>query len=408
MTTKPQFDISPSKPLDWRIILPVFAIVCANAAGTASVLPVLPFHVRAMGGTPLVLGMVIAAEAVGQFASAPALGQLSDRFGRKHVLLTSQCVAAVSLALLAVAPSVAFILVARALFGLTSGNISVTAAYIADHTDAANRRPAMGILMGGAGLGGIVGAGLSGILSGISLMMPLLAALGLVVASLVVTSLCLGGGRPTKTSKEQPHRGNISFRAILASPVVRALVIVMLCHFFAYGTYISQMPVFLAETFQWNGRVFGAKELSYLIMMDGAVNVVAQLFLLGWLGKHLTERNLILLIFLLICLGFITAGIASSIPVLIVAVVCVSTGDALAKPTYLAALSIHVPSERQGVVLGAAQSLLAVTDIVAPVLGGFILGYALYSLWIGIAVAVAIVGAIIAATRLPRQGGAEA
>jgi DHA1 family tetracycline resistance protein-like MFS transporter len=92
-------------------------------------------------------------------------------------------------------------------------------------------------------------------------------------------------------------------------------------------------------------------------MTDGVVNVFAQLFLLGWLGKHLTERNLILLIFLLICVGFLTAGHATTIPVLVLAVLCVSTGDALAKPTYLAALSIHVPSERQGVILGAAQSL---------------------------------------------------
>jgi MFS family permease len=361
-----------------------------------------------MGGSPLVLGIVIAAEAVGQFASAPALGQLSDRFGRKHVLLTSQFVAALSLLLLAVAPSVAFILIARALFGLTAGNISVTAAYIADHTDVGNRRRAMGILMGGAGLGGIVGAGLSGVLSDTSLTAPVLAALGLVATSIVVTSLSLYGGRPMKSRTAKPQERNISFRAMLSSPVVRALVIVMLCHFFAYGTYISQMPVFLGETFVWNEHAFGAKELSYLIMTDGAVNVFAQLFLLGWLGKHLTERSLILLIFLLISVGFLTAGFATSIPVLLVAVLCVSTGDALAKPTYLAALSIHVPSERQGVVLGAAQSLVAVADIIAPVLSGFMLGYALYSLWIGTAVAVAVAGAVIAATRLPRHGGAEA
>src|SRR5690606_24279405 len=114
-------------------------------------------------------------------------------FGRRNVLLTSQCVAAASLALLAIAPSVAFILIARALFGLTGGNISVTAAYIADHTDASNRRRAMGILMGGAGLGGIVGAGLSGFLSEMSLTIPVLAALGLVATSIVVTSLCLDG-----------------------------------------------------------------------------------------------------------------------------------------------------------------------------------------------------------------------
>src|SRR5690606_36567804 len=76
-----------SKTLDWRRIFPVFMIVSAYAAGTAAVLPVLPFHIREMGGSPLVLGVVIAAEAVGQFASAPLLGQLSDRFGRRRILL---------------------------------------------------------------------------------------------------------------------------------------------------------------------------------------------------------------------------------------------------------------------------------------------------------------------------------
>lgn len=142
-------DTAAARTLDWRHILPVFVIVCTYAAGTAAVLPVLPFHIRAMGGSPLVLGIVIAAEAVGQFISAPALGQLSDRFGRKRILMASQIVSAASLLLLALAPNVAIILIARAMFGLTAGNISVTAAYIADHTDAGDRRRAMGILMGG-------------------------------------------------------------------------------------------------------------------------------------------------------------------------------------------------------------------------------------------------------------------
>ncbi|MBN9054245.1 MAG: MFS transporter, partial [Rhizobiales bacterium] len=90
------------------------------------------------------------------------------------------------------------------------------------------------------------------------------------------------------------------------------------------------------------------------------------------------------------------------IPVLGFAVLCISTGDALAKPTYLAALSVHVPSERQGVVMGTGQALVAVTDITSPVLAGFILGLGLYGAWIGAAVAIAIIGAFIAATRLPR------
>lgn len=404
MTTTPlPRRIAGEKALDWRRILPVFVIVCTYAAGTTAVLPVLPFHIRAMGGSPLVLGIVIAAEAVGQFASAPVLGQLSDRFGRKRILLASQIIAAVSLLLLALAPSLAFILLARAMFGLTAGNISVTAAYVADHTDAGNRRQAMGILMGGAGLGGIVGAGLSGLLSDTSLIAPILAALGLVLLSIIVTVFRLKDGRAVPRPDDQPQGEKISFRTILLSPVIRTLVVVMLCHFFSYGVYISQMPVFLGDTFVWNGHAFGAKELSYLIMADGAVNILVQLVLLGWLGRYLTERQLILLIFALICTGFLTAGLATTIPVLALAVLLISTGDALAKPTYLAALSVHVPPQRQGVVLGAAQSLVAVADIVSPVLGGFILGYALYSVWIGAAVAMAVAGAIITVIRLPRR-----
>lgn len=387
--------------LDWRRIMPVFIIVCTYSAGTASVLPILPFLIRSMGGSPLVLGIVIAAEAVGQFTSAPVLGQLSDRLGRKRVLMMSQITAAGSLLLLAFAPAVAFILLARIMFGLTVGNVSVTAAYVADYTDAENRRPAMGFLMAGAGLGGIVGAGLSGLLSDISLSAPILAALGLVGISALVTKLRLEDGQVKASAREHHLAGAASFAAIAASPIIRVLVVVILCHFFAYGMYISQLPVYLGDTFVWNGHPVGAREFSYLIMADGAINILVQIFLLGWLGKFFTERNLMLLIFALICTGFITAGLATTIPALALAVLCVSTGDALAKPTYLAALSKHIPPQRQGIVLGAAQSVIAGADIVSPVLAGFILGYALYGVWIGASVAVAVMGAIITATRIP-------
>ena len=387
--------------LHWQRIMPVFIIVCTYSAGTAAVLPVLPFIIRSMGGSPLALGIVIAAEAIGQFASAPILGQLSDRFGRKRVLMMSQIIAAASLLLLAFAPAVAFILIARVMFGLTVGNVSVTAAYVADHTDTENRRPAMGYLMAGAGLGGIVGAGLSGFLSDISLKAPILVALGLVLASALVTKLRLEDGKPASSTGDHPQAAGASFAVIAASPVIRILVIVILCHFFAYGMYISQLPVYLGETFVWNGHAVGAREFSYLIMADGAINILVQIFLLGWLGKFLNERNLILLIFALICTGFVTAGLAATVPALALAVLCVSAGDALAKPTYLAALSRRVPPQRQGIVLGAAQSLIAGADIVSPVLAGFILGYALYGVWIGASVAIAVIGAVIAAACIP-------
>ncbi len=108
---------------------------------------------------------------------------------------------------------------------------------------------------------------------------------------------------------------SFSARAILKMPVLRVLIIVILCHFFAYGMYSSQLPVFLSDTFIWNGLPFGPKALSYLLMADGVINIFVQLFLLGWVSQYFSERKLIILIFALLCTGFLTAGIATTIPV---------------------------------------------------------------------------------------------
>ncbi|ECD3012703.1 MFS transporter, partial [Salmonella enterica subsp. enterica] len=248
---------------------------------------------------------------------------------------------------------------------------------------------------------GIVGAGVSGWLSRISLSAPIYAAFILVLGSALVA--IWGLKDPSTTSRTTDKIAAFSARAILKMPVLRVLIIVMLCHFFAYGMYSSQLPVFLSDTFIWNGLPFGPKALSYLLMADGVINIFVQLFLLGWVSQYFSERKLIILIFALLCTGFLTAGIATTIPVLVFAIVCISIADALAKPTYLAALSIHVSPARQGIVIGTAQALIAIADFISPVLGGFVLGYALYGVWIGIAISVAIIGLVTAMIYLSKS-----
>lgn len=230
---------------------------------------------------------------------------------------------------------------------------------------------------------------------------PIYAAFILVLGSALVA--IWGLKDPSTTSRTTDKIAAFSARAILKMPVLRVLIIVMLCHFFAYGMYSSQLPVFLSDTFIWNGLPFGPKALSYLLMADGVINIFVQLFLLGWVSQYFSERKLIILIFALLCTGFLTAGIATTIPVLIFAIVCISIADALAKPTYLAALSVHVSPARQGIVIGTAQALIAIADFISPVLGGFVLGYALYGVWIGIAISVAIIGLVTAMIYLSKS-----
>ncbi|ELX7630483.1 MFS transporter [Salmonella enterica] len=308
-------------PLNKRRILPVFLLVGLYAASTAAVMSVLPFYIREMGGSPLIIGIIIATEAFSQFCAAPLIGHLSDRVGRKRILIVTLAIAAISLLLLANAQCILFILLARTLFGISAGNLSAAAAYIADCTHVRNRRQAIGILTGCIGLGGIVGAGVSGWLSRISLSAPIYAAFILVLGSALVA--IWGLKDPSTTSRTTDKIAAFSARAILKMPVLRVLIIVMLCHFFAYGMYSSQLPVFLSDTFIWNGLPFGPKALSYLLMADGVINIFVQLFLLGWVSQYFSERKLIILIFALLCTGFLTAGIATTIPVLVFAIVCI-------------------------------------------------------------------------------------
>ena len=395
-----------------RRILPLFVVVALDAASSAAVLPVLPFRLLELGATPLVLGLVLAAEALSQLVAAPWLGQLSDRFGRKPVLLVSQAGALLSLGLLAAADGVALVLAARVLLGLTAASFVAAAAYAADNSAAADRRQAIGILSAGLGLGGILGPGLTAWLAGASLTAPVWAAFALSATSMLVTGLWVrdrhGAGRLAgDTAEDTAVRARASLRSVLAAPIVRILLLVLLCHYLAYGLLSSQLAVFLSDTFTWNGHVFGARELGYLLAADGALNILAQLLLLPWLGRRFGERGLIVLVLSVLAVGYLLAGGASSITMLALAVLCVSTGAALARPTFLTALSVHVPRQRQGVVMGAFQSLVAVTDIMSPMLAGLIVGQRLYGVWIGAVVAITLAGAGLARGRLPLAEAAE-
>lgn len=392
--------------LDWRVMLPVFFSVSLYAASAAAVFPILPFYLKEMGGTPLVFGVAIATEALTQFVAGPVVGQLSDRVGRKKILLATQATAFASFVLLALAEVVFPVLLARVLFGFTGGTFTAAAAYAADHSSPANRRQAIGILNAAVGLGGIAGAGLSGYLSGISLTVPIYAAMAFSATGFVVTAAWIkvshalsDGLDETVTSRAATDKS--SFRSIVSSPLIRMLVIVMLCYFFAYGMYGSQVANYLQATFTTEGSSFGPRELGYIMAADGAINIIVQLFLLQWLGRHFTERLLIVLMCAIVAVGYITVGFATTLPVLVFAILCVSVGDALARPTFISALSVHAPRERQGIVLGTAQSLLAATEAVSPVLAGFLIGQALYGVWTGAIIAFVAIAAAIAWTRLP-------
>src|SRR5437588_5204554 len=169
-----------------RPLLIIFLPIFVNLVGFGIIIPLLPFYAQTFGASGLVIGLLFAVFSLCQLAAAPALGDLSDRYGRRPVLIFSLLGTVVSFVMLALAQSIAMLFLARIVDGLSGGNISTARAYVADVTEPKDRARAYGLIGAAFGLGFIFGPALSGALASVSYTAPIWAAAAL---TLVATSM---------------------------------------------------------------------------------------------------------------------------------------------------------------------------------------------------------------------------
>src|SRR5215211_3113685 len=174
-----------------RPLLIIFLTIFVNLVGFGIIIPLLPFYAQTFGASPLVIGLLFAVFSLCQLIAAPALGELSDRYGRRPVLIFSLVGTVVSFVMLAIAHSVWMLFAARIVDGLSGGNISTARAYVADVTEPKDRARAYGLIGAAFGLGFILGPALSGILSGISYTAPIWTAAGITAVAAVMAWLWL-------------------------------------------------------------------------------------------------------------------------------------------------------------------------------------------------------------------------
>src|SRR5215813_3692145 len=146
-------------------LLSIFLIVLVDVLGLTIILPLLPFYAESMGATPRIVGLIVSVYALCQLIAGPPLGHLSDRIGRRPVLLVSQMGTFIGFLILAYAQSLWLVFLARIIDGLTAGNLTVAQAYIADVSDPENRTRSFGFIGIAFGLGFLVGPGISGFLA---------------------------------------------------------------------------------------------------------------------------------------------------------------------------------------------------------------------------------------------------
>ena len=240
-------------------LLPIFLIVLVDVLGLTIVLPLLPFYAEKMGATPFVVGMIVASYALCQLIAGPILGQLSDHFGRKPLLIISQAGTFVGFLILAAASQLWMVFLSRVIDGLTAGNLSLAQAYIADVTKPEDRAKSFAVIGIAFGIGFLLGPALSGYLAGFAFVYPILVAAALSFTSILATTFLLPGGVVAGAEKRGEGPGGRrpgfaelgeSFR-LFRRPGLGRHLLQFWAFAFAFATFVSGFALFCERRFTY-------------------------------------------------------------------------------------------------------------------------------------------------------------
>jgi MFS family permease len=378
-------------------LVPTFVVVAVDATGMGITLPLLPFYSQRLGATPFLIGALISVYAVCQLIAGPMVGMLSDRYGRRKVLVVSQIGTFVGFVLLAIAGSLTLVFLARIIDGLTSGNISVAHAYAAEHSAPSTRKQALGMTSGAIGTGLLVGPALSGLLVHYTDTAPVWAAAALSLISILATMVLLPPDHPASEPLYQQRVPEPTLaRTILGMRYAWRLLGLLIVFFFVNSMFLSQIGLFLSARFRWDGHPFGARELGWVFAYAGFVNMVVQGFLITRVNRFASDRSVVMAAFACMGLGFLGLAIGSRISLLAVFLTLIIIGTMFARSTLTAELSRSTAINRQGMIMGLNQSLMSGANISAPLVSGALISHQLFVIWALTMAAVATIGVALA------------
>jgi multidrug resistance protein len=348
----------------------LFVTVFIDLMGFGIVIPLLPLYAERMSATAFEAGVLLAVYSLMQLLFAPVWGRLSDRVGRRPVLLMSLAGSALSYLLLATAGSLGMLFAARVLAGVAGANIPVAQAYIADVTSGAERTRGMGLIGAAFGLGMVIGPALGGGLLLLGPRAPELFAAGLCLANVLVAAVRLPESHAPSGSRRDAFRHPLAPRAVRAV-VRRGGVAGLLATFFfvTLGFAVMEGTFSLTATHRHG---YPASQVAGLWLYMGLVAVVVQGWLVGRLARRVPERLLVMAGAAALGMGLAAVPWADPGPELLIALALVVAGQGLASPS-LASLLSRSAGTAQGAVLGLSQSLSAAARVIGPAAGGLVL-----------------------------------
>jgi DHA1 family tetracycline resistance protein-like MFS transporter len=349
-----------------RPLLIIFLTIFVNLVGFGIIIPLLPFYAETFGASPVIVGLLFATFSLCQLIASPILGDLSDRYGRRPVLVFILAGTVVSFVMLALAQSVVMLFLARIVDGLSGGNISTARAYVADVSEPHDRARAYGILGAAFGLGFIFGPALSGLLAKYSITAPIWAAAAITVVATVMAWLWLpetvhrvhaGTGNPLRYLPELVRR-----------PVVRRILAIDFVYWFALAIFQTTFGLFVAARFG-----FDAVATGYFFAAFGLLGVVVQGGFIRPIVRRIGDKTTFIVGLMFGAVGLTAAASTHSVAMFALTLVPLSLGMGFGMPTISSLVSRSAGAHEQGRVQGAANAIESLSRTLGPVWGAALL-----------------------------------
>jgi len=392
-------------------LLPVFLIVLVDVFGMTLVIPLLAIYAETFHATPLQATMLVSVFAACQLISGPVIGHVSDRVGRKPMLLISQIGTFIGFIVMARARALWMLYLARVLDGSTAGNLSLAQAYISDHTEPSQRAKSFGLIGIAFGVGFFLGPSLTGYLSAkYGMTTPIYLAAVMSATSILCTATLLRGG-PQSHHAFDDREAALRWRTYtkyFGRPGLRERLLQFLFFITSFSLFISGFALFAERRFTYQGHPFGPREIGYVFGYVGFLGIILQGGLIGRLVKRFGESMLVAAGFIALVIGYFGLGIASSFALLMFAGTLAAFGNGVIRPALTSLITQQAGRQEQGVVLGITQSLMSMASIVAPIVAGLLIERQMLKEWAWAAAGLAAVGVALSREGLPFYATASA
>lgn len=357
----------------------LFLIVVVDLIGFGIIIPLLPFYAEHYQATPAQVGLLMAVYSAAQFISAPFWGRLSDRIGRRPVLLGTIFAASLSYVWLGFADTLITLFAARAVGGLMAGNISTAFAYAADVTTRENRAKGMGMIGAAFSIGFILGPALGGILAGsdpadADFRTPSFAAAGLSALACVLGLITLKESLSAEARARIAGQNRVARMKALAdalrTPGIGVLLVLAFLATFVFAGLESTFAMWSRRQYGW-----GPEQNGYLFAFIGVLAAMIQGGLMGRLATKFGVERLIFAGAVALSIGLAWIPFTGSVPELVAAMTVAALGFSITTPALNTAISVRGESDVQGGLMGVTRSATTLSRMTGPAVAGTAFGF---------------------------------